>query len=133
MQKKITSYRICKISWNYCRWRFKYVKKIWGNTILSNIRNYVNKGTLRTVYFAIFHSYINYVSIMSISYLYKKALRIMHFAEFNSHTSPLFDNSDILKFIDSFILNIASWINSFNKDSFAVFAQNHNLCANTHT
>ena len=32
----------------------------------------------------------------------------MHFAEFNSHTSPLFDNSDILEFIDSFILSIAS-------------------------
>ena len=38
-------------------------KLIRGNAILSKIRNYVNKGTLRTVYFAIFHSYIFYVSI----------------------------------------------------------------------
>ena len=30
---------------------------------LSKIRNYANKGTWRTVYFAIFHYYINYVPI----------------------------------------------------------------------
>ena len=38
-------------------------KLIRGNAVLSKIRNYVNKGTLRTVSFAIFHSYINYVPI----------------------------------------------------------------------
>ena len=34
-----------------------------GSAILCKIRNYVNKGTLGTVYFAIFHSYISYVPI----------------------------------------------------------------------
>ena len=33
------------------------------NAILSKIRNYFNKGTLRTVYFSIFHSYISHVPI----------------------------------------------------------------------
>ena len=34
-------------------------KLIRDNAILSKIKNYVNKGTLRTVYFAILHPYIN--------------------------------------------------------------------------
>ena len=72
-------------------------------------KGYVNKGTLRTVYFVIFHSYINYVPItwgnnnylqQRISLLQKKGLRIMHFVQFNSYTSPLFYNSNILKFVD---------------------------------
>ena len=36
-------------------------KLIQSNTVLSKIRNSVNKGTLRTIYFAMFYSYINYV------------------------------------------------------------------------
>ena len=118
-------------------------KLVRGNAILSKIRNYVNKGTLRTVYFAIFHSDINYVPIawgntnypqQRISLLQKKALRIMHFVQFNSHTSSLFYNSNILKFIDIIYIGNCVFINNcFNKDSFAVFAQNYNLCSNTHT
>ena len=38
-------------------------KLIRGNAILYKIRNFIKKGTWRTVYFAIFHSYINYVPI----------------------------------------------------------------------
>ena len=38
-------------------------KVIQDNAILLKIRNYVKKGTLRTVYFAIFHSCINHVPI----------------------------------------------------------------------
>ena len=118
-------------------------KLIWGNAILSKIGNYVTKGTLRTVYFVIFHSYINYAPVawgnmnylqQRISLLQKKALRIMHFVQFNSHTSPLFYNSNILKFID--IIHTENFVfidNCFNKDSFAVFAQNYNLCSNIHT
>ena len=66
---KITFYRTCKISWSYW-WQFKLGKNVndisQTNTsyaVLSKIRNDVNKVTLRTVYFAIFHSYINYVPI----------------------------------------------------------------------
>ena len=35
-----------------------------GNAVLSIIRNYVNKHTLRTIYFAIFDSHINYVNLI---------------------------------------------------------------------
>ena len=33
-----------------------------GNSILSKLRYYVNKEILRTIYFAIFHSYLTYVT-----------------------------------------------------------------------
>ena len=69
-----------------------------------------------------------------ISLLQKKALRIMNFAQFNSHTSRLFYNSNILKFIDIIYTENCVFINNcFNKDSFAIFAQNYNICSNIHT
>ena len=62
--------------------------------------------------------------------LQKKALRIMHVVQFDAHTSPLFYNSKILKFID--VISTENCIltnNRFNKDPFAVFAQNYNSCS----
>ena len=35
-----------------------------ANALLSIIRNYVNKHSLRTIYFAIFDSHINYVNLI---------------------------------------------------------------------
>ena len=135
---KITFYRICKISWSYYWWQFKSGKNVndisQTNTryaVLSKIRNDVNKGTLRTVYFAIFHSYINYVPIawgntnypqQRIPLLQKKTLKIMHFAQFNSHTLPSFYNSNKLKFIDIIYTESCVFINNcFNEDSFTIF------------
>ena len=59
-----------------------------ANVLLSIIRNYVNKLTLRTIYFAIFDPHINCAnliwgqnlhSLSRIIILQKKALRIMNF------------------------------------------------------
>ena len=33
-----------------------------GNSFLSKLRYYVNKEILRTIYFALFHSYLTYVT-----------------------------------------------------------------------
>ena len=52
----------------------------------------------------------------------------MNFAPFNAHTTRLFKNRNILKFVD--IINIESYIfinNRFNKDSFSVFSENFKL------
>ena len=69
-----------------------------------------------------------------VSLLQKKALRIMLFVQFNSHTSSLFYDSNILKFIDiTYTENCVFRNNCFNEDFFAVSAQNYNLCSNTHT
>ena len=67
------------------------------DVLFSIIRNYVNKHTLRTIYFAIFDSHINYAnliwgqnlhSLSRIIILQKKALRIMNFQSRDSQSSP---------------------------------------------
>ena len=73
-----------------------------ANALLSIIRNYVNKHSLRTIYFAIFDSHINYVNLIrnqKIVILQKKALRIMNFQSRDSHASPLFRSNHILKYL----------------------------------
>ena len=73
-----------------------------ANTLLSIVRNYVNKHSLRTIYFAIFDSHINYVNLIrdqKIVILQKKALRIMNFQSRDSHSSPLFRSNHILKYL----------------------------------
>ena len=52
----------------------------------------------------------------------------MNFALFNTHTTRLFKNRNILNFVD--IINIESYIfinNRFNKDSFSIFSENFKL------
>ena len=52
--------------------------------------------------------------------------------QYRSRICP--DNGNILKFTDiNYTENCVFINNCFNKDSFAVFAQNYNLCSNTHT
>ena len=64
----------------------------------------------------------------------KKSLRIMNFAPFNSHTTPLFKNCNILKFADNIIVESCIFINNcFNKDSFSIFNENFKLVSNTHS
>ena len=70
-----------------------------GNSILSKLRYYVNKEILRTIYFAIFHSYRTYIATVwgqtktprkRMTVLQKKALAIISFASFNFHSSSYF-------------------------------------------
>ena len=83
-----------------------------ANALLSIIRNYVNKLTLRTIYFAIFDSHINYANLIwgqnqhalsRIIILQKKALRIMNFQSRDSHSSSLFRSNHILKLEDKIL------------------------------
>ena len=120
------------------------VSKLNGtNTLLTKQSYFVNSEILRSTYFAIFHSHLIYVCIawgltrfprQKVSILQKKALRIMNFAPFNAHTTPLFKNCNILKFAD--IINVESCIfinNCFNKDSFSTFSENFKLVSTTHS
>ena len=77
-----------------------------ANALLFTIRNYINNHILRTVYFAIFDSHINYANLIwgqnlhavnRIVILQKKALRIMNFQSRGSHSSSLFKFNHILK------------------------------------
>ena len=76
------------------------------NTILSKLRYHVNKKILRTIYLAIFHSCLTYVTTVweqtripqtHFIFLQKKALRITSFAPRNSHSLFLSHDYNNLK------------------------------------
>ena len=77
--------------------------------MLYKIRDFVNANILKSIYYALFESHINYACIIwgqnisTINHLYilqKKALRIINFKEHNAHSSPLFHYSKIIKIAD---------------------------------
>ena len=64
---KLVKYLGIKINENFSWKQHIYditIKLNRANALLSIIRNYVNKHTLRTIYFAIFDSHINYVNLI---------------------------------------------------------------------
>ena len=78
---------------------------------------------LRSIYFAIFDFYLSYCNLFLGSELYhstnskftkKKAVRIINFQPRNFHTSPLFNQSSILKFQDKICLENLLFIKSSN-------------------
>ena len=85
-----------------------------ANGVLCKLRSFVPKSTLKSVYYAIFHSQASYGCLMwslttaknvnCIKVLQKKCLRIMNFSAYNSHTSI----AVYLKMIKVFILMISS-------------------------
>ena len=102
-----------------------------ANALLFKMRKYVSLKILRSIYFAIFDSYLLYCclvwaqnssTIQQIVILQKKAVRIINFQPRNSHTSPLFKQSSILKFQDKICLeNILFVSKSLNNLSPSVF------------
>ena len=113
-----------------------------ANALLSIIRNYVNKLTLRTIYFAIFDSHINYAnliwgqnlhSLSRIIILQKKALRIMNFQSRDSHSSPLFKSNHILKLEDKILIENILFINkSLSNLLPAIFKNWFTFCSDVH-
>ena len=95
------------------------------------MRKYVSLKILRSIYFAIFDSYLSYCclvwaqncsTIQRIVILQKKAIRIINFQPRNSHTSHLFKQSSILKFQDKICLENVLFISkSLNNLSPSVF------------
>ena len=95
------------LSWQY------HVKLNRANAVLFKMRKNVSCKILRSVYFAIFDSYLSYCclvwaqncsTIQRIVILQKKAIRIINFQPRNCHTSHLFKQSSILKFQDKICL-----------------------------
>ena len=113
-----------------------------GNSILSKLRHYVNKEILRTIYFAIFHSCLTYVTTVweqtrihrkRIAVLQKKALKIMSFAPFNSHSLSYFHDYNILKFCNIINVETCAFINNcFNSNTFSVFGERFKLISESH-
>ena len=77
------------------------------------MRKYVGLKILRSIYFAIFDSYLAYCclvwaqncsTIQQIIVLQKQAITIINFQPRNFHTSPLFKQNSIIKFQDKICL-----------------------------
>ena len=79
-----------------------------GNALLFKMRKFVSLKILRFIYFAIFDSYLSYrclfwawnFSTIQHILIQKKAVRIIDFQPMNFHTSPIFQQNSILKFLD---------------------------------
>ena len=91
-----------------------------ANALLYTIINFVNRHILRTIYFAIFDTHLNYANLIwgqnlnavsRIVILQKKALIVMNFQSRDSHSSPLFKSNDILKFEDKILIENILFIN----------------------
>ena len=93
-----------------------------ANSMLCKVRHFVDKQTLRSIYFSIFSSHLTYACqiwgqigtpyISKIISLQKIALRIITFSPFRSPTSALFPELLILKFQD--FVNISNCLFVFD-------------------
>ena len=86
-----------------------------ANALLFKMRNFLNITILKTIYFAIFGSHINYSNLVwgqnsnaisSIITLQKKAMRINFSQSRNCHPSPLFSKLKLLKFTNKSFLKM---------------------------
>ena len=113
-----------------------------ANALLFKIRNYVNFNTLKSIYFAIFDSHINYANLIwgqnlnsafRIVTLQKKAIRIINNQPRNSHSSLLFKKSNILKFEDKILINNIIFISkSINNLQPPIFKNWFIFCSDIH-
>ena len=112
--------------------------------MLSKIRHYVNKDTLRSIYFAIFSSHLSYGSIIwaqnqtnmnvkRISRLQNKAVRIMNFSDYRDHANPIFKQLNIIKLSDNVSLqNILLVYDSLNSRLPSILNHGYNYVLNFH-
>ena len=87
--------------------------------ILNRLKRYLPCHILKTIYFSLVHSNINY-SLLAWGFncgrlktLQKKAIRIITNSKYNAHTEPLMKTLEILKLEDLFKLNILKWYYRF--------------------
>ena len=85
------------------------LKLIRANAMLYKVRDFVDAGILKSIYHALFESHIHYACIIwgqnlctinRLVILQKKASRLIHFKERNTHTDSLFLKSKMVKLPD---------------------------------
>ena len=119
-------YLAVKINTNL-RWQY-HVKKCFiklnkANALLFKMKKYVSLKILRSIYFAVFDSYLYYFCLVRaencrtmqqiVFFLQKKAVVLINFQPRNSYTSPLFKQNVILKFQDKICLGSMLFINKY--------------------
>ena len=118
------------------------IKLNMANDILSKLRHFIDRKTLKSVYHAIFEPHFYYFSLVwaqnsnSIKILFvlqKKSLRIIYFLNHNAHTSSLFRDLNILKLAHKITLENCLFINKyFNKRLLTIFKSWFTLLSGFH-
>ena len=112
--------------------------------MLSKIRHYVSKTSLRSIYFGIFSSLLSYGAqiwgqrnnkyIQRLGKLQNNAVRIINFANFRASVTPLYLKSKILKLFDNVkLMNFLYIKDSINGNLPCVFNNTFQLSRNLHT
>ena len=115
-----------------------------ANGMLSKIRHYVPKTSIRSIYFGIFSSLLSYGDqiwgqrnnkyIQRLGKLQNNAVRIINFANFRASVTPLYLKSKILKLSDYInLMNFLYIKDSINGNLPCVFNNTFQLSRNLHT
>ena len=87
-------------------------KLVKAYAMLFKLCHYVNEITIKSIYYAIFHSHLSYVCTTwgqnlnpkhRINLLQNKAMRTISFALYDAHTLPIFANLNKIKFSEHFL------------------------------
>ena len=106
---KISKYILRQISWLVSHINHFSHKLLKANAMICKLCHYVNQATIKSIYYAIFHSHLSYVCTAwgqnlnpkhRINLLQKKAMRIISFAHYDAHTLPIFAKLNIVTFSD---------------------------------
>ena len=98
------------------------LKLIRANAMFYKVRDFVDAGILKSIYYALFESQIHYACIIwgqnvcTINgrfILQKKALSLIHFKERNAHTTYLFFKSKIVKLPDEIKIENCLFISKY--------------------
>ena len=113
-----------------------------ANGMLSKLRHYVSRDILISLYYSLFHSHLSYAANVwalnanatkRVLVLQKKAVRLMTFSEFGSHSLPLFTQLRILPFQDFVqFLNIIFLFNLLNENLPSPLYETFDLSDMTH-
>ena len=103
--------------------------------IIYELQYYVNIKTLVNVYNALIHPFLIYgilawgntypTTLKPLIILQKKARRVMTFSKFDAHSSPLFNELKIIKFLDLVSLHITIFMHKFQNNNLPVVFNNY--------
>ena len=110
---------------------------------MRRIKNYVNKDTLTKIYYAFIHSHLSYGNLLwgntpqkylnKLTVQQKKAVRIIHKAPYNAHTSQLFIQSRILTLRNITLLQTAQIMHHLHHNALPLrIASSFNNHAHSH-
>ena len=103
--------------------------------IIYKLRYYVNTKTLVNVYNGLIHPFLIYgilawgntypTTLKPLIILQKKATCVMTFPKFDAHSSPLFKEHKIIKFLDLVSLHITIFMHKFHNNNLPVAFNNY--------